>query len=171
MYTQIIIALLTILGSGVVTAIVTHRLATSRQEREFKRKKLEELYLALHGFCTLFGTWSIVWPQVMEGEMEYNQALDIQLQNKTGKDARYLETATMLINIYFPSLRNRLAALLKCRDEANAVLRVFKSLYKESGPTAETAAFVGPFSKAMLSFDAAHQDLNESLFKLAEAIR
>lgn len=171
MNTQIIIALLTILGSGVVTAVVTHRLATSRQEREFKRKKLEELYLALQGFCTIFGAWSILWPAVMKGEMEFNQALDIQLESKAGKDARYLETATMLINIYFPSLRDGLAALLKRRDEANLVFGNFKSLYKESGPTAETAAFMGPFSKAMLNFDAAHQDLNELLFRLAEAIR
>jgi hypothetical protein len=107
----------------------------------------------------------------MKGQMEYNQALDIQLENKAGKDARYLETATMLVNIYFPSLRDRLVALLKRRDEVNVIFRKFKSLYKASGPTGETAALVGPFSKAMLGFDAAQQDLNESLFKLAEAIR
>jgi len=43
-------ALLTILMSGVSSAVVTHRLNSGREEREVLRKKGEELYNYMHTF-------------------------------------------------------------------------------------------------------------------------
>jgi len=70
---QLIISVATILCSGVISAIVTHRLASSRAERDFRRKKLEELFVAISRYCNKLATANIMWPRVMRGELDYNQ--------------------------------------------------------------------------------------------------
>jgi hypothetical protein len=78
---QLVVSLMTIAFSGLVSAVVTHQLSTSRQERDFRRKKLEELYLAVVGFCTSIQTANIVWLPVMRGDFAYNTGLDLQIKN------------------------------------------------------------------------------------------
>lgn len=97
---QLLISIATILCSGVISAIVTHKLSTGRAEREFRRKKLEELFMAVHTYCNKLFTANIMWPRVMRGEIDYNQGLDIFIKNNSEKD-NSADTAVMLINIYF----------------------------------------------------------------------
>jgi hypothetical protein len=165
---QLILSLL--LTSGVVSALVAHQLANSREEREFRRKKIEELYLAVHGFCMTFISHHLVWPRVMLGDMTYNEALDIQLKKSADLDTRNYETATMLINIYFPGLRERLAAILKSRDATNAIHGQFRKSYVELGPDSSQRIFVNPFNDAIKKFEAEHELFNKALFKEAESV-
>src|SRR5438105_6769249 len=101
---QLLISIATILCSGVISAIVTHKLSTGRAEREFRRKKLEALFMAVHTYCNKLFTANLMWPRVMRGEIDYNQGLDIFIKNHSEKDDS-AEIAIMLINIYFPELR------------------------------------------------------------------
>jgi hypothetical protein len=168
MTAQILIPLLTILFSGLLATIVTHYLTTSHQEKQFKRQKLEELYFAMDGFCTLFVTFNAYWPGVMEGKIDYNTALD-----KAGSDAkneRFHQTAEMLVNIYFPALLPNFDAIMARRDSVNEIFSAFRKQYKASGPDAPNRKFVAPFNQAMLDFDTEHTRFNHELFKIAKAI-
>lgn len=168
MTAQIIIPLLTILFSGLLATIVTHYLTTSHQEKRFKRQKLEELYFAMDGFCTLFVTFNAYWPGVMEGKIDYNTALD-----KAGSDTkneRFHQTAEMLVNIYFPALLPNFDAIMARRDSVNEIFSAFRKQYKTSGPDPSNRKFIAPFNQAMLDFDAEHTRFNRELFKIAKAI-
>src|ERR1035437_4500616 len=138
---QLIVSLATILCSGVVSAIVTHKLSSGRAEREFKRRKLEELYIAVHRYCTKLVTANIVWPEVMRGKIDYNQALDLFIKNNSEKDESS-RTAMMIINIYFSELLPSFEAILRQRDEINRIQSDFKKVYQRGEPY---DSFLQPF--------------------------
>jgi hypothetical protein len=168
--TQLMISVLTVLTSGVMAGVVTHWLATTRQEKQFRREKLEQLYLAVHGFCTAFVSSNIVWLPVMTGEMHYNEALDLQIKNAPAKGSGFYETAEMLVNIYFPPLRAALNEIIKARDATNKVQGEFGRTYKAHGPDETHRMFLDPFKEGMNKFSLAHRCFNQELFLLAKSI-
>jgi hypothetical protein len=168
---QLVVPILTILFSGLVSAVVTHRLATSHQERQFRREKLEQLYTAMDSFCTTLVGANMVWPPVMREEMEYNEALDLQIKNLSDKDKGQLHRSIeMLVNIYFPSLLVSLENVFKVREEVNAIQHLFKKDYKRDGPVAANRKYVAPFLAALSEFDSARERFNKALFAAAKAI-
>lgn len=164
---QISISVGTIICSGVASAYVNHKLTSGRLERDLRRQKLEELYMAAHGYCKLLGIYNMVWPRVMKGELDYNQALDINRENAK-PEPKYLETSSMLVNIYFRSLRPHLDAILRCRDDINKIQGDFKKDYEQAGEPDE--AFLRPFLKAFLQIDQVEAQFDEALFKVADEI-
>ncbi len=168
---QILISLLTILFSGLMATIVTHYLATSHQEKQLRRQKLEELYFSMDGFCTVFVSFNAYWPGVMDGKIDYHVALDEQIKSSSDrKNKRYHQTAEMLVNIYFPALLPSFDAIMARRDSVNKILSAFQKQYKTTGPDASNRKFIAPFNQAMLDFDAEHSRFNHELFKIAKAI-
>ncbi|HUJ10500.1 MAG TPA: hypothetical protein VL171_10795 [Verrucomicrobiae bacterium] len=146
---QILLALTTVLGSGVLAAFVAHKFAERREEREFRRRKSEELFLAVHGYCITFVSRNMLWPRVMDGEMDYNKVLDINAEDKAPTPGHY-ETMQMLINIYFPDLLPDFRAILAAREPINDMKANFRNAYERGTPTRQ---FSEPFSRALLKFE------------------
>lgn len=164
---QLIISVTTILCSGVVSAIVTHKLSTERAEREFRRKKLEELFFAVHTFCTKLFSANIVWPQVMRGEITYNDGLELIIKNHDRQDKSY-DIAEMLINIYFPELLPHLQAILKRRDQINRIQSEFKKSYQRQE---SCDSFLKPFLTELNGIDVDEKSLTKALFRISEKYR
>src|SRR5690349_13017563 len=101
---QLIVALLTIVMSGVASAVVTHKLNARRQDREILRQKLEQLFLAVRKYGVDLGMHFVNYDYVMVGKLTYDQANDQHIQ-ASAKNERSFDTATMLIAIYFPELK------------------------------------------------------------------
>jgi hypothetical protein len=66
---QLIVSIAT---SGVVSAIVTHFLSTGRAEREFRRKKLEELFMAVHTYCTKLFSANMRWTPIFRPQVSFD---------------------------------------------------------------------------------------------------
>lgn len=126
---QILIAILTILSSGVVAAIVTSRLNVQRQEQQFRRKKLEELYEAFMGFCTVLEVCWHRYMQVMAGQLAMNDALDQEI--KAGVQENYLHKLEMLIGIYWFQFDNYLNALIRLRNTGANVMSNHRERYRQ----------------------------------------
>ncbi len=126
---QVILGLLTIVMSGVVAAVVTFRLNARREDRQFRRERLEHLFQAFVGFCKLLEvTWS-PYISVMTGKIDYNQALDMTIASRKD-DERHFENIEMLVAIYWPDLQSHVDALKTVRDDASSLLREHKARYK-----------------------------------------
>lgn len=100
------------------------------ERREALRVRLEELY-------SLVGLWAdeaviyhTTYRKVMDGEITYNQALDLTINNERKVDANRMFT---LAELYFPAAHNALGELKKLRDEASSVQSSFKAGYKRDG--------------------------------------
>jgi hypothetical protein len=108
-----------------------------RDARDALRQRVEELY-------TLISTWSnelvthyLPYLRVMDGELTYNQALDITIKRGAPVDSMRMFT---LAELYFPSTQGRLAALMFTRDKAAQIQNDFKEIYKTNGQASATAA-------------------------------
>jgi hypothetical protein len=139
---QIIISIATILCSGVVSAVVTHKLST------------------------LFSR-NIVWPQVMRGKISYNDANGLIIQNHDKQDKSH-DVMEMLVNIYFPELRPQLLGILNRRDQINAIYGEFtKSHNREEN----CECYIQPFLDELSAIDTDEKAMTNSIFRLSEKYR
>jgi len=164
---QLIVSIATILCSGVISAIVAHKLATGQAEREFRRKKLEELYFAVHTYCGKLFSTNMVWPQVMRGEITYNDANDLIIKNHDKEDKSH-DTAQMLINIYFPKLRPHLTAIMQRRDRISQIRSEFKKSYERQE---NCDCYIKPFWEALSGIDQDEKAMTDALFCISEKYR
>jgi hypothetical protein len=125
---QIILSLITIICSGVASAIVTYKLNSSRDERQFLRKKLEEVNLAFMGYSRQLCTYFIQHQAVMAGKITFNDALDLTIKGSSDNE-RHHEKLSMLINIYFPHMSPHVDEIGKCREAGNDIIGEFKAAY------------------------------------------
>lgn len=134
--------------SPIITAIVTlsavfltNRGNTNRlllqlkHERKSKRDdlyrtKLEDLYILIVKYIKLLGSHYLPYLKVMEGELNYNQALDLTIESGS-RDMLDFDRLQMLIDIYFPHLQESLNKLLEVRDDLNKIMNAHKNEYKQ----------------------------------------
>ena len=125
---QFIISVLTIAMSGVIATAVTYFLNTRRDERRFRRQRLEETFVAFRAFCNLLGVLWVGLTNVMTGKLDYNQALDLEIAR--GKDeAGSFAKLEMLITLYYPEFTKLFDRLLDLRSRGNEVLGTHKRRY------------------------------------------
>lgn len=136
-----------------------------RDAREALRQRLEELY-------ALVGRWSIEvvthyfpYLRVMDGELTYNQALDITNQRGVTVDSVRMFT---LAELYFPSAQGALGILVSSRDQAAEIHSVFKEQYKANGQPSAAAAY--ELRSVLKQFDAAVATYKAELAMYARSV-
>lgn len=123
-----------------IGAWVTNRANNQRLQIKFKyenkirqeiilREKLEDLYLVSHKYFNTLLSHQLPYRQVMEGELTFNQALDLVIELGAKKDFEP-QRVTMLIHMYFPELKNDYNKILKIRDNLAAITNGYKEQYK-----------------------------------------
>lgn len=168
-FTVVVVPLLTIFCSGIVSAVVTYKLNSSKQEQVFMRGKLEELFVSVHDFCTTLGKYGVRYLPVMKQEISYNDALDMEIESgKEGWRRDAFRRATMLVTIYFAELQPAMDELLHVRSDMNAVLREHKERYK-AGDTDGTP-FVEPLMNQLAKLDLVEQHFDALVKKQAARI-
>jgi hypothetical protein len=126
---QLVISVATIIGSGVVSAIVTFRLNKQREERNLRREKLEQLLLSVDRYVVNLANHFMIYERCAEGVYDLNAANDLFI--KQGVDElRPFETSRMLTAIYFPDLQPNLDEIIKLRDIGSVAVSEFKEGYK-----------------------------------------
>jgi hypothetical protein len=127
-----------------------------KENRERLRIRLEELYSLIGRWANEVGTHHLTYRKVMEGDLTYNQALDITINNKSPIDANRMFT---LAELYFPSAHGSLGELKKLRDQMAEIQTNFKLAYKEDGGLSEQHAqaltlLLQKFNSAIKSYQA-----------------
>lgn len=163
-------AILTILGSGVVAAWISHRLVKDKEELFYKRRKLEELYKCIERYTTLLFSMNYMWIKVMDGELSYNQGLDLQINDRGKEEKHHLPEIDMLINLYFPDFRSTYEDFIERRDVLNRMHGDFRDVYKIKGPTVDYSQNRKKFSNALLEIDNASKMLLEEIAKYAQKL-
>jgi len=167
----------TALGSVVITAVVTllavyvanrgnmnrmllqfkHEKSTRRSEQ--LRQKLEEVYVLTEKFVTQLSIHWMLYMQVMDGGLTYNQALDIGNDRKV--DAPVYDRLEMLVDLYFPELHESFAEIIQHRDAANKILAEHKRNYKAGD--FDGNCYVKPMRDILLGVDTAVKRFKESV--------
>lgn len=108
-----------------------------RERKEAIRNRLEELYSSIESWAGHLVVHHITYRKVMEGDLSYNQALDVTLKSKKTLDAQRMFT---LADLYFPRAHNALQELKELRDKAAAIQSSFKEAYRQREATSEEHA-------------------------------
>jgi hypothetical protein len=152
----LLLSALTILTSGVVSAMVTYRLNVRREGRDLRRQKLEALYMHTTAYCTSLSSHYIPYLSAMHGRLDLNQVYD--LTNARGRnDDRSFDNLRMLIELYVPSAQPILDDLLACREALSKTTAQFTNAYK-IGRT-DGAAYVQPLKDALDRLDGIEETL------------
>jgi len=70
----------TLVTSGLGTAVVSYWLTERKAKRDLRRAKLEELFLAVTNWTKLMFIRWLTLLSVMTGKLDYNQALDQMIE-------------------------------------------------------------------------------------------
>lgn len=108
-----------------------------REHKEAIRSRLEELYSSIDGWSGSLVVHHLTYRKVMEGDLTYNQALDITIKSGQSLDAKRMFT---LADLYFPTAHKALQELKELRDQAAAIQSSFKEEYRKGIVTSEKHA-------------------------------
>jgi len=152
-------AALSILTSGLVSALVTFRLSSRRQDLQFRRQKLEDTYKAFIAFAADLGLHWMPFGAVMAGRLEYKSA--IAMTKVEPAKPRQIDELQMLVAIYFPELQPLLDELLEIRDRGSILVLAYKS-YESPGQSRQ---------ETLVLFDKVLRELQELRERFALAVR
>jgi hypothetical protein len=99
MNNAIISGLLSLIGGGLGAGIITFVLNFWKAERDFRRTKLEDLYLAVHKYT-----------QTQTGITLRIQTSQPGIVEELKENLEHADQAELLINLYFPTLQPALEA-------------------------------------------------------------
>lgn len=129
---------LTIIGVVLTNRSNTERLKTQLQHeqnirrQELKRERVEELYIESKKYLNAVGIHYLPYKKVMEGELTFNQALDLNIGNGSTRDFEP-HRVTMIIDMYFPNLQKPFNEIMAKRDFLNRIVTGYKEQYKTGG--------------------------------------
>ena len=165
---KVIIPLLTILFSGLVSAYITHKLSATRADKEFRLKRLEELFLSLDRFLTnYFGPVTLPLIPVMAGKMSYDTVRSAVEKLRDPKAGEELKKVEMLVRVYFPELRPRYDAMITLRNKIGA--EFIAPMHSKSADLSTPK--LQAFTTAMDDFHRLSDEFKESIFQIADKTR
>lgn len=131
------------------------------KKNDLLRERIEELYFLSSQYATHLFSHYLPYLSVMNNHLTYNQALDQTIEQ--GKKLKYdFNRIEMIIDLYFPIIREPYEGLLQQRDRANEILASHKKGYKEGD-------FYG--KKYIKPLKAVMGEIDKSFYELKEAIK
>lgn len=167
METQLLVSFATILCSGVVSAWVTQRLIERRSERDFRRQKLEQLFLAFDAFRSILFAYQMQLLVAIAGQLDPKATIHTAADNMP-KESNDYQMTVMLINVYFPELRPRFEDFMKTRDQLNTVWIKYIEHQKET--KRHEPSFAMQFRRQMDTLHQQEETLKEAIFRIAAKI-
>jgi hypothetical protein len=136
--TTLVLGLATIFASGVTSAIVTYHLNRNQNQTIFLREKAEQLYLSADEFGHTFDAQMLSYFPLLDGKIDYNKMLDMQISSGS-EEKRHggAEIMTMLVDIYFPSVRPALQGVWEAREQFGAITHQIKLAWQRDGNVSE----------------------------------
>jgi len=159
----LIAALVSILFGSVAAAIVSHLLAISRAEKEYRLKKLEELFIAVQFWCNHLKKVYFNLSEVAAGHVTWNDGLLRNVPRIEEAEKSYA-TALMLSNVFFKDLTFVLEQITKLVDELYVVRTQFKANHQDGRAMPE---YVTQFGQGVNRFEQLQNEFNEKLYQVA----
>lgn len=136
-----------------------------RENKEAIRIRIEELYALFEGWAAHFVTHHVIYRRVMDGILEYNDAMDIDLKRKPVHDVRRLFA---LADIYFPNARAAFEEVMDLRDQANEVQHEFREKYRVDGAISQRHSIA--ITEILKKFNVAADKYKSELLAYAQEI-
>lgn len=137
-----------------------------KDQKEALRNRLEELYQLVDTWAGKVVFHHTTYRQVMNGQLTYNQALDITINSESFDSARLFTLA----ELYFPDSHEVLETIKKFRDELSGIQLEYKEQYREAGPEAQGETYSRLVTKKLMEFNQAIDLYKSSLASYARKV-
>jgi len=166
-YIQLIIAVFTIAMSGVVASVVSHKLNENKDDRNFKRQKIENIFISFHEWSSTLSMAFIPYISVMRGELTFDDVHEMIISKGSPKEP-YYQNLIMNISIYFPALKSDLDKMFEIRTNLNKVIYEYKNQYKKG--LTDGSAWIAPLNKELAGFEELSQIIEDKIIAQARDI-
>ncbi|WP_242770423.1 hypothetical protein [Sphingopyxis sp. YF1] len=156
------LGLCTVLSSGITSAVVTSWLNRRKDQQQFMRTKAETLYLASDEFGRALSIYSIPFFPLVKGEATWSQMREMQAGYSQKREHGGHETMTMLVEIYFPSVRPALAKVLDARGSFNRFASELEQAYRADGDL-DRRAWMPRLNKECADIDTAVAEMKTAI--------
>lgn len=99
------------------------------RDEDLRRNRLEELYILSNKYLNRLVGYYLPYRMVMKGELTFNQALDITIEDGSKKEYDP-HRVTMLIHMYFPEVKPAFDEIMAIREKMNKIISDYKEQYK-----------------------------------------
>ncbi len=133
-FTALLTSTLTLIGVSLTNKSNNERLSIQLEhERKLKREvllrdRLEELYVESRRYMNAVVTHYLPYRQVMEGELTFNQALELSIDTGYTHNP---ERVHLIMDMYYPELRDSFCAVEEILEKTNHILHGYKLQYKQ----------------------------------------
>lgn len=103
------------------------------KEHENTRLRHEELYVESRKYLDAMVSYFLPYRMVMKGELTFNQALDMTIQQGQSRDFQP-HRVTMLIDLYFPELKPPFDEIMAVRGNLGRLVDGYKQQVKTGDP-------------------------------------
>jgi len=168
---QILIALITILGSGVVAAAVNHLFIRAREDRVAQKKRAEELFLAVGHYSNLLYNNSIWYLHCMQGKMDYMDVVDGTTKLNSADDSkRHFPTVEMMVSLHFPSLHPHLKAYRDKMMQLELISINFKKHYEDVGRDKLSPSYASTLITSLNEIQGLEDKFKKDIVQLSKSI-
>lgn len=135
LFSVILASVITLFGVWLTNRASTQRLILELEHRQkveresLIRERIEELYVISNKYLSSLCSYYFPYRQVMQGELTFNQALDITIESGNRRDFEP-NRVTMLINMYFPEIKPHFSEIINLRETLNDIVQGYKHQYK-----------------------------------------
>lgn len=138
----------------------------NQRKQELLRTRGEELYMVTSAWLKLMAVHHLRMVPVMLGNITYDQALDMELAES--KPLLDFERIEMLVDTYFPSVRDSYDAVLVEREKTNEIQLAFKREYQKVGPSTNHKQFLPAYEKSLMAMEELGKNLR---VRIVESLR
>ncbi|CAM4308483.1 hypothetical protein [Pseudoalteromonas maricaloris] len=170
-FTAILTSSLTLVGIRYTNKANNERLKI-QLDHEYKikrddliRSRLEELYVESRKYMNSMVSYYLPYRQVMEGELTYNQALDLTLE---GNYSHNPERVFLIMDMYFPELRESFTMVEKSNTKIREIQNAFKLQYKQGNPSGRN--WLPMFQDALEALSSSAKNFEEHVTSIARKI-
>ncbi|MBE0374751.1 hypothetical protein PFLA_a3651 [Pseudoalteromonas flavipulchra NCIMB 2033 = ATCC BAA-314] len=110
-------------------------------------------------------SYYLPYRQVMEGELTYNQALDLTLE---GNYSHNPERVFLIMDMYFPELRESFTMVEKSNTKIREIQNAFKLQYKQGNPSGRN--WLPMFQDALEALSSSAKNFEEHVTSIARKI-
>lgn len=135
-----------------------------RNHSQLKREKLEELYILLSHWISMFFSNYFKLTLVMKNEIDYNQYLDEIISDGADKKVDF-QRIEMILNIYGRELLPAYHKVLGWREKVNDIAAAHKMDYKNGKVNGER--YITPYTTVHTELEKSVETLKAELAELA----
>lgn len=130
---------------------------------ELLRSRLEEIYVESRRYMNSLVTHFLPYRRVMEGELTYNQALDLTLERSYVHSP---ERVSLIMDMYFPELRESFIKVESCLEKTNQIKHSYKLQYKQGDTSGEK--WLPIFQEALIQLSDAASGFEKHVASIAK---